>query len=162
MSAVSAWLVFLFVMVSGRTEIDYQCDCSGVSVFITSTDIVAPIDICAKYDICPDGHKLTNAYIAAHRDFLEPRSRTTIFGCYAPPLAYGKWCDSAEGIFGKDTVIMSVDPISDTTLFCEINCCGKTTQFVDTVTCSWDCAGRPAVRCYGTPTGSAVRVIQLS
>ncbi len=89
-------------------------------------------------------------------------SYTQFFSCYAPPLIYGKWCSSGYGIFGKDTVTISVEPIGDTTLFCEVNCCNHIAEFLDEITCKWDCAGQPAIRCYGNPTGANVRATQLS
>ena len=84
------------------------------------------------------------------------------FSCYAPPMVYGGWCSTNHGIFGKDKVKLTVEPVGDTTLFCEMNCCGKTQEFMDEIVCNWDCAGTPEIRCYGNPTGSAVQGFQYS
>lgn len=82
------------------------------------------------------------------------------FGCYAPPMVYGTWCSSGLGVIGKASVRIEVEPVGDTTLFCKINCCGQIAQFVDSVTCNWNCAGTPSISCYGNPTGSAVNAYQ--
>ena len=84
------------------------------------------------------------------------------FGCYAPLGIYGGWCSSGHGIDGQDTVTISVTPVGKTTLFCEINCCGNVAEFLDQVTCDWNCIGTPAIRCKGNPLGSAVQAIQQS
>ena len=43
------------------------------------------------------------------------------FGCYAPPLVYGGWCSSNHGIMGSATVTISVEPLGDTQLTCQMN-----------------------------------------
>lgn len=89
-------------------------------------------------------------------------ANTYKFGCYAPPMAYGGWCSSGHGIVGQARVTIEVEPVGDTTLFCKMNCCGKISEFVDSITCNWNCAGEPQISCYGNPTGSAVQAYQSS
>lgn len=87
---------------------------------------------------------------------------TYIFGCYAPPEIYGGWCSSGHGIAGQDIVTISVTPVGKTSIYCEVNCCGNIAEFLDQVTCQWNCEGTPSIRCKGVPLGSAVQAIQKS
>ena len=83
------------------------------------------------------------------------------FSCYAPPLVFGNWCKSGEGIFGKKNLTIDFTPLTDTQIFCELNCCGKIIDAtIDYQSCLWDCSGVPAIRCYGIPNGSGVNAFQ--
>lgn len=161
----------------------------GVCVQDMNQDAMNPSQVCALYNPCPNGYKTINAFeigdnicnsnCATDCKFgTEPTyvfmnnvknstkknstSNTYLFQLYAPPMKYGLWYQGNHGIAGKASVTISVEPLTDTTLFCEINCCGNVAKFMDNVTCKWDCIGQPSVRCYGNPTGSAVQATQTS
>lgn len=85
----------------------------------------------------------------------------TVFECLAPPIKFGTWCKSPLGYMGKTTVKIEYEALGDTQVFCEMNCCGTILNAtIEYQECEWDCAGTPAIRCYGTPFGSAVRAYQ--
>jgi hypothetical protein len=172
--------------------VDARCICCecyngkplGVCVQDMNQDAMDPSQVCALYNPCPNGYKTINAFEIGNKTCNSNCATDCKFGndptykhvgagknltantypfqLYAPPMAYGMWYKSGHGIAGKASVTISVDPLADTTLFCEINCCGKTAKFMDSVTCQWDCIGQPSVRCYGNPVGSAVQATQTS
>lgn len=94
--------------------------------------------------------------------FLECTAYYT-FQCYAGPLVYGPWKSSGHGIIGNDTVTFKFQPIGSTQIYCQMNCCNNISPpGLDEISCKWDCAGEPSIHCYGSPTGSVVKVYQYS
>ncbi len=184
-------LVFLFIFLAHLADARCVCcECYngqplGVCVQDMNQDAMNPSQVCALYNPCPNGYKTINAFEIGNKTcgsncatdckfgqeptymFMKNVTKESVqnsyrFGCYAPPMVYGGWCESGHGIAGKASVTISVEPVGDTTLFCEINCCGQTAKFMDEVTCQWDCMGQPSIRCYGNPFGSAVQATQTS
>lgn len=84
-----------------------------------------------------------------------------VFECYAGAMTWGPWTHSGLGVFGKARVTLEFEALGDTTAHCRVDCCGQISPAgFDQISCQWDCAGQPAIQCYGNPLGSPVRVFQ--
>jgi hypothetical protein len=90
-------------------------------------------------------------------------------GCWAPPEVYGGACFSDTGLFASDLrtyVCYTAEPEGDTTLYCQGLGYGSTASqcewgyhdlYADNCVLWGNSAGTPAVKCYGSPLGSAFK-----
>lgn len=87
-------------------------------------------------------------------------SNLHMFQLYAPPLVYGEWTTTGFGCSGNCKFSFEVEPMGDTQLFCQLNCCRTQIEMFGSADCIFNCSGQPSVHCYGNPFGTSVQGYQ--
>ena len=101
-------------------------------------------------------------------------AETKKYACYAPPLYYGRNCESSTAVFGSPglKITYSISQVNQvgTTICCEVLGCESANQGsgcrMTSVGCSatsitatvfWgNVVATPAISCYGTPFGTSI------